>query len=136
LAICYGYFTIHREKEEAKNFVHRISSTANVEPEVFGNRTFEKFPVQGFDKVGGLRIWEIRFDISNEPLHQPIQVRYVIFFWNNFNTKAQWDAGTRIYNSRTDPIIAGEDVMKAARIVATAMIRVTGASGFSVARSR
>jgi hypothetical protein len=102
LAICYGYFTIHREKEEAKNFVHRISSTANVEPEVFGNRTFEKLPVEGFDKVGGLRIWEIRFDISNEPLHQPIRVRYVIFFWNNFNTKVQWDAGTRFYNSRTD----------------------------------
>jgi hypothetical protein len=102
LAICYGHFTIHREKEEAKNFVHRLSSTAYVEPEVFGNRTFEMLPVEGFDKEGGLRIWEIRFDISNEPLHQPIQVRYVIFFWNIFSTKAQWDAGTRFYNSRTD----------------------------------
>jgi hypothetical protein len=101
LAICYGYFTINREKEEAKNFIHRISSTANVEPEVFGNRTFEKLPVEGFDKVGGLRIWEIRFDISNEPLHQPIPVRFVIFFWNNFNRKDQWDAGIRVYN-RTD----------------------------------
>jgi hypothetical protein len=77
LAICYGYFTIHREKEEAVNFVHRISSTSNVEPEVFGNRTFEKLPVKGFDKMGGVRIWEVRFDISKESLHQPIFVRYV-----------------------------------------------------------
>ena len=61
-----------------------------------------KFLAIELDKVGGLRIWEIRFDISNEPLHQPIRVRYVIFFWNNFNTKVQWDAGTRFYNSRTD----------------------------------
>jgi multidrug efflux pump subunit AcrA (membrane-fusion protein) len=66
LAICYGYFTIYREKEEAVDFVHRISSTANVEPEVFSNRRIEKLPVEGFDKVGSLRIWELRFDISNE----------------------------------------------------------------------
>jgi hypothetical protein len=41
-------------------------------------------------------------DISNEPLHKPINLQFVIFFWNNFNRKDQWDVGTRIYNSRTD----------------------------------
>ena len=41
-------------------------------------------------------------NISNEPLHKPINLQFVVFFWNNFNRKDQWDVGTRIYNSRTD----------------------------------
>jgi hypothetical protein len=102
LAICTSNFTIYRQKSEAVNFVHHYSSTAKVAPEVFSDRTFTILPVEGYTELGKPRIWEIRIDISNEPLHKPINLQFVIFFWNNFNRKDQWDVGTRIYNSRTD----------------------------------
>lgn len=102
LAVCTSNFTIYRQKPEAVNFIHRYSSTAKVAPEVFSDRPFLNLPVDGHTELGKPRIWEIRIDISNEPLHKPINLQFVIFFWNNFNRKDQWDVGTRIYNSRTD----------------------------------
>jgi hypothetical protein len=102
LAVCYNTFTIYREKDEAVNFVHRISSTAKVAPEVFCDRMFTVLPVEGYTEMGKARQWEIRIDISHEASHRPITLQFVILFWNNFNQKSQWDAGSRIYNSRTD----------------------------------
>jgi hypothetical protein len=102
LVVCYSNFTIYRQKEEALNFIHRYSSTAKVTPDVFCDRPFESLPVEGYTDLGKIRIWEIRINIEKEPLHKPINLQFVIFFWNNFNRKDQWDVGTRIYNSRTD----------------------------------
>jgi len=102
LVVCINNFTIYREKPEAVSFIHRISSTGNVDPEVFCDRGFTKSPVEGYTEMGKTRIWEISIDIHDEPLHRPINLQFVVFFWNNFNRKDQWDLGTRIYNSRTD----------------------------------
>src|SRR5689334_9096013 len=80
LVVCYNNFTIYREKPEAVNFIHRISSTASVAPEVFSDRTFVTLPVDGHTALGKTRLWEVRIDIHDEPLHRPINLRFVVFF--------------------------------------------------------
>jgi hypothetical protein len=101
LAVCYGEFIVHRETDKPVKFIHQISSTSNIEPEVFVNRPYEKLPVEGADVLGKPRAWEIQCDISNERPYVAFPVSYVIFFWNSFNKPEQWDAGTRVYNAKT-----------------------------------
>jgi Caspase domain len=93
-AVSVNEFTIERLHAGGKTFFHRIGTSSPIDPEITGTNC--QLQVIHKDISPAPREWNIVCDIQNEPIGQPISIRFRVTFWNAFQLSEQWWGGFRI----------------------------------------
>lgn len=97
LAISRNTFLIERTDINQGCFIHRISTSSGIEPEVHCNRCHK---VALPRKEGSpVREWDVVFDIQKQPVGPMFSIVFSVDFWNSFQRPDQWWGGFRILHS-------------------------------------
>lgn len=95
-AISLNKFHIRRLHKSDTTFVHRFGTTSEIDPVAScdDGHVCSIVPVDEKQQKGKLREWELRVDVSKEPIDEPFPVSFNVTFWNAFQDEL-W-AGFRV----------------------------------------
>lgn len=95
-AISLNKFHIRRLHASDTTFVHRFGTTSEIDPVAScdDGHACKVVPVDETQHKRKLREWELRVDVSDEPIDEPFPVSFNVTFWNAFQDEL-W-AGFRV----------------------------------------